>query len=107
MTRHRIVLLAAFAIVSVAWLAGHAVGDIGVGILHLLPAVAIVAPLLLGHYLGADRLVALATRRSGRPRPARTAGRAWRAAGILPRGGRLLAASLAERGPPPPLPARL
>jgi hypothetical protein len=107
MTRRRIVLLAAFAIVSIAWLAGHAVGDVGVGILHLLPAAAIIAPLLLGRYLGADRLVALAARRTGRRRPARTAGRAKRAPGILPRGGRLLAASLAERGPPALLPARV
>jgi hypothetical protein len=106
MTRRRIVLFAALALLSGAWLAAHAVGGLDVGLLHLLPAIAILLPLLAGRYLGADALVAIARRRHGRPRPRRIAARLPRPRRAVPRGGRLIAASLAERGPPALLPAR-
>jgi hypothetical protein len=65
-------------------------------------------PLLAGRYVGEDRLVRLAVR-SDVPR-ARTAAAAvgppLRAPRVLARGGRLIAAGLAERGPPALLLAR-
>jgi hypothetical protein len=77
-----------------------------VGLLAALPALVAFLPLLAGHYLGADKLDALIERRVGSrakavslPSPART-----RPATFAIRGGRLLAASLAER-PPPHAPA--
>jgi len=93
-----VVLGLAAAAVAVA-----AAGGLGVGLLHLAPALAMFAALLARRYPGERHVVALVTRsrraRSIRrrtplvlvtPRPSRS----------LPRGGLLVAAALAERGPP-------
>jgi hypothetical protein len=71
---------------------------------YLSPLCAVGVPLLAGRYLGEDALERLRTRRS----PARrriavsVATGARRAAAAFPRGGRLIAQALAERGPPAP-----
>jgi hypothetical protein len=67
------------------------------------PLLVLALPLALGRYLGEetlDRLRARPRRRTRHPRLAahRPAGR--RVAALVPRGARLIAHSLAERGPP-------
>jgi hypothetical protein len=64
-------------------------------------------PLLAGRYVGEEQLARLAAVfRVARRRPAGSlAPRARRRAGVLPRGGRLIASALAVR--PPPAAARL
>ena len=81
----------------------------GVEVMMVSPALAFALPLLAGRYVGERRLARLAARFAA---PVRRAARALRARlpraprAVLPRGGRLLAASLAERGPPGVLAAR-
>ena len=72
------------------------------------PGLLLLLPLAAGRYVGEDGLARLAARRRWTParRGEPTRGRALRALRIVPRGARLIAASLAERGPPAPLPAR-
>jgi hypothetical protein len=71
-------------------------------VLLALPALLLLLPLLAGRYVGEDRLARLAAsfvpprRRAGTP----LAMRVRRARRTLPRGGRLIAASLAVRPPP-------
>jgi hypothetical protein len=81
----------------------------GAEVMMASPALVLALPLLAGRYVGEERLARLVARLGGRVlRAARTLNdrlpRAPRA--VLPRGGRLLAASLAERGPPWSLAAR-
>src|SRR5690349_2530771 len=81
----------------------------GADVMMASPALVLALPLLAGRYVGEERLARLAARLGARvARAARTLNdrlpRAPRA--VLPRGGRLLAASLAERGPPRSLAAR-
>ena len=78
------------------------VAGLAQGVLFLGPALLLVLPLLAGRYVGEDVVVALATLRVAARRPApRLSARLPRAPrAVRPRGGRLLAASLAERGPP-------
>jgi hypothetical protein len=97
----RLLLLAAavtLAALLVAALAGHAELVAYAG-----PLCVIAFPLLAGRYLGEDTLERLREARSPRPRwRAGIARGTRRAAGCFPRGGRLIADSLAERGPPAP-----
>jgi hypothetical protein len=68
----------------------------------LVPLFLLIGSLLAGRYVGVERIASLAARRSRparRPR-ARALVAVPAAARILPRGGRLVAASLAQRGPP-------
>jgi hypothetical protein len=72
------------------------------GLLAALPALLAFVPLLAGRYVGADtleRLIcargAIDRRAARRPHVARAARRT-----LLPRGGRLMACSLAKRPPP-------
>jgi hypothetical protein len=71
------------------------------GIVFLSPAIVLLASLLSGHYVGERRLerfvAARTARRSGAAAPA-TVARRPRAR--MPRGGRLVATSLAVRPPP-------
>jgi hypothetical protein len=67
------------------------------------PLLVLALPLVLGRYLGEETLERLRSRpdrRSRHPHPvaARRAGR--RVAALIPRGARLIAHALAERGPP-------
>jgi hypothetical protein len=81
----------------------------GAEVLLASPALVLALPLLAGRYVGERRIARLAARLVA---PVRRAARAISARlpraprALLPRGGRLLAASLAERGPPPPAAAR-
>jgi hypothetical protein len=96
-------LLLAFAVgtsalVLLAALAGHA--EL---IAYAAPVLVVALPLVAGRYVGEERL---RQRRSpARPRPRRVAGErpsVRRPAELVPRGGRLIAHALAERGPPVP-----
>jgi hypothetical protein len=93
-----------FLVLVWAWMALEALSGGHCGLLYLAPALLLCAPLLRGRYVGEGRLAALAGRP---PRPR------WRAVPSMPaprtsprpmlRGGRLVAAALAERPPPSPL----
>jgi hypothetical protein len=81
----------------------------GAEVLLASPALVLALPLLAGRYVGEERIARLAARfvvgvRRAAPRLTARLPRAPRA--LLPRGGRLLACSLAERGPPAVLAAR-
>lgn len=93
-------LLGAVALLA---LLGTEVPGLDAGVLHLAPALALALPLLWGRYVGEERIAELAAAaRSIRPRAEATLqARLPRAPRVTAsRGGRLLAASLAERGPP-------
>jgi hypothetical protein len=89
------VALAAFAVVLV-------LPGLSTGVLFLSPAIVLLASLLTGRYPGDDRLARLAaTRCPSRPRRPRITLRASSPRRVLmPRGGRLVATSLAVRPPP-------
>jgi hypothetical protein len=76
----------------------------GVEALLAAPALALLVPLLAGRYVGEEQIERLAAARVARGRPPARARRsvpALRAPRVLlPRGGRLLATSLAVRPPP-------
>jgi hypothetical protein len=74
----------------------------GAQVLLASPALVLALPLLAGRYVGERRIARLAARLAApRARAARVGlARLPRAPRVLPRGGCLLAASLAERGPP-------
>jgi hypothetical protein len=81
----------------------------GAEVLLASPALVLALPLLAGRYVGEERIARLAERfvvrvRRAMPRLTAHLPRAPRA--LLPRGGRLLACSMAERGPPAVLAAR-
>ena len=106
MTRRDRHLLFGLAGLALAVAALTLVG-VSTDILLALPALLFALPLLAGRYVGEDRLARLAaafvaTRRRPTASVPTTARRAPLA---VPRGGRLIAASLAVR--PPPAPARL
>ena len=91
--------LAAFSTAAVLVVAVLGAGEL----LHLMPLLVILLPLLGGRYVGEERLVLLreaASRPARRRRPARLV--LPRAPLALPRGGRLIATSLAVRPPPAP-----
>ena len=80
------------------------------GVLFLSPAIVLLASLLTGRYVGEGQIARLAGRDALRPPPAPPAGRAHPASPLrgrmlMPRGGRLVAMSLAVRPPPARLPA--
>ena len=76
------------------------VAGAGEGMLFVAPALVLALPLLAGRYVGAERLVRIAqTPRERRARP--TASSARRSFLLVrPRGGLLIASSLAVRPPP-------
>jgi hypothetical protein len=106
---HRGVLPVDGRLLAVALLLGAAAAVAGgdLGVLALAPAVAIALVVSRRRYPGARLLVAMRTRGMRAVRrglaPMRAAGRAFV---IAPRGGLLLARSLANRPPPVLLPAR-
>jgi hypothetical protein len=71
------------------------------GLLYLLPALVLVVALLVKRYPGERLLVALAARRARPRRRARLLPAVSRIELPVPRGGRLIAVSLAGRAPPP------
>jgi hypothetical protein len=92
----------AFAIVAALWLLGLELLGIGAVIAYLIPALLIFLPLLGGRYPGDDALLRAgrARRRQGRGARAAAALPIWACQRLLPRGGRLVGAALAGRGPP-------
>jgi hypothetical protein len=86
------------ALVLLAALAGHA--EL---IAYAAPVLVVALPLVAGRYVGEERLRQLCS--LGRPRDRRVPAATpvvRRPAELVPRGGRLMAHSLAERGPPIP-----
>jgi hypothetical protein len=106
MTRRDRILLLGLATLTLALACLTLVG-VHSDVLLVLPVLFVALPLLAGRYVGEEHLARLAaafvTRRR---RPVTTlAPTVPRSPRVLPRGGRLIASSLAER--PPPVPGRL
>jgi hypothetical protein len=94
-----VVLLAAVAVAPMALL----VPGMQTGALFLAPAMVLLASLLTGRYVGEaglDRLVAAVRRRAPRRAPAQHRPLPARPRALMPRGGNLVATSLAVRPPP-------
>jgi fatty acid desaturase len=96
-----IVLLAAAV---AAFAAALVVPGLETGVLFLAPAIVVLAMLLTGHYVGEQQLHRLAAawqqRRPSRERAGRQPLTPRRPRARMPRGGRLVATSLAVRPPP-------
>jgi hypothetical protein len=98
--RDRYILLG-LTLLSVALATAQTVTGLSPDVLLAVPALLLALPLLAGRYVGEDGLARLAGRALvSRRRSPGTLGSRRRAPRVLPRGGRLLAAALAERGPP-------
>jgi hypothetical protein len=95
-------LLAAAATAAVLLL-GILAGHVEL-VAYLAPLLALGIPLVAGRYLGEDALERLRERRGAERRRSAVVLRQGprRAAAWFPRGGRLIAQALAERGPPAP-----
>jgi hypothetical protein len=101
MSRRGVHLLLALCVLALGWLAVTSVIGLSVGFLFLMPALILALPLLAGRYVGAERLSRFARARSPRKRRAAAASLTPRGWGLVPpRGGLLIAASLAVRPPP-------
>jgi hypothetical protein len=104
--RDRYVLLA-LATLSLLLAVLQSATGVSPDVLLAVPALLLLLPLLAGRYLGEDRLARLAGRwLAPRRRSPASLGARRRTSRVLPRGGRLIAAALAERGPPPAAAAR-
>jgi hypothetical protein len=104
--RDRHVLLA-LAALSLLFAVVQSATGISADVLLAVPALLLLLPLLAGRYVGEEGLARLAGRAvTPRRRSPVSLGMRRRAPRVLPRGGRLIAAALAERGPPAPLAAR-
>jgi hypothetical protein len=94
-------LLCATAAALLAVALAHGIAEVHADALIAVPALLLLLPLAAGRYVGSERLVRLARRV---PRPWRGAGtptvRRRPALRRRPRGGLLIAVSLARRGPP-------
>lgn len=100
-SRRTRILLSAIALAAIA--VALLVPGLAVGVLFLSPAIVLLATLLSGRYVGEDRLrrLAAAFRPSRRRRPRAAPGqRVRRRLALMPRGGSLVATSLAVRPPP-------
>lgn len=90
-------------------LLAFAAGAVGGALLYVAPAVLLAVPLLTGRYVGEQAIERLTVRTTAPPRRTAHAPVPLAARGparAFPRGGLLVAASLAERGPPALLIAR-
>lgn len=101
MFRRVLDLLLVVCALAVTWLIARSDVGLSTGVLFLLPALILALPLLAGRYLGAERLSRMARDRSPRRSRPVTAIRMPLPWGfVLPRGGLLIASSLAVRPPP-------
>jgi hypothetical protein len=93
--------------VTALWALAMALSGHTDALLYVAPAVLLAVPLAFGRYPGEQALERLREAAADhRPRPVAASDPAPRGpAAILPRGGRLIAAGMAERGPPAPAPA--
>lgn len=104
MARRRATFVVLFAAALAALPVALLVPGLSTGVLFLAPALVLLASLLSGNYVGEERLERLAA--AVRPRPERRRPRAAhlpvpaRRRVLMPRGGRLVATSLAVRPPP-------
>jgi len=99
--RRRTLLALAFLAVVAGWAVLEALTVGHAGLLYEAPALLLALPLVLGRYVGEERIAALgASAPTPRLRPARSAGSARAVARVMQRGGRLVASSLAKRPPP-------
>ncbi len=96
--RHLLLTLAFLA----AGLAALTLIGVHSDVLLALPVLLVAVPLVAGRYVGEERLARLAAAfvASRRRRPASSRSTARRSPRALPRGGRLIASSLAVRPPP-------
>ena len=103
-TRRDLRIMAGLGALALLGAAVVSAGEGPAALLHLAPAVLLLLPLLRGRYVGEERIHALAAPAAPARRLralARLAPRLPRAPrALVARGGRLLASSLAERGPP-------
>jgi hypothetical protein len=100
-SRH--VRIALLAVAVAGFPAALLVPGMETGVLFLSPAIVLLASLLTGHYVGEESLARLATAlRQRRPKRARATRNPLprRPRAVMPRGGRLVATSLAVRPPP-------
>jgi hypothetical protein len=94
-------MLMALAVLSTSLAMVPSLLGVSPDVLLALPALLLFLPLLAGRYVGEGRLARLAARLRPRRRPpVATFGGARRTPRVPPRGGRLIAAALAQRGPP-------
>jgi hypothetical protein len=92
----------AFALVAAVWLLGLALLGIDAAVAHFAPALLIFLPLLGGRYPGDRALIAVVRRRAlvRRRDPLPDVLTRSGEGRLLPRGGRLVGAAMAGRGPP-------
>jgi hypothetical protein len=101
MSRRDLRLLMAVCALALVWLVAQGVVGASAGLLFLAPAMFMALPLLAGRYLGAERLSRVSRSRAPRGRRVRIAIPARRVfCSTPPRGGLLIASSLAVRPPP-------
>jgi hypothetical protein len=102
-------VLVALTLLSCVCLLAESAGMLTPALLYAAPLLIVALPLIAGRYVGEERIVRLAQavqRRRRRPvaRQSAPAGARWTLRAV-PRGGRLIAHSLAVRPPPAALPA--
>lgn len=105
--RRHLGFVSLLALLGLSVAVAHGVTGLETGLLHLAPALLLALPLLVGRYVGEERLAVLGLRRVERASRAvvlleARLPRAPRA--TMARGGALLASALAQRGPPAALP---
>lgn len=100
-SRDRLALVCAAAMASLLVLVAGVAGHEGL-VAYAAPVLVVVLPLLAGRYLGEEQLVRAVVRaRRERRRPVVVAPISARpVSALFPRGGRLIASSLAKRPPP-------
>jgi hypothetical protein len=109
MSRYDRRVLVALTLLSSLCLLAEAAGLLAPALLYAAPLLVVALPLIAGRYVGEERIARLAgaVRRRRRPVARLSApARARRARRAVPRGGRLIASSLAVRPPPAALLAR-
>jgi hypothetical protein len=101
-------LSCAMVAIAVALAVVHVVTGVGADALIAAPALLLLLPLVAGRYVGSERLVRLARRvlRPAHRRGDRPVARRRPDRRPAPRGGLLIAVSLARRGPPASAAAR-
>jgi len=99
-------ILVALAFLSMAIVVVQSMLGLHPDLLLAVPALVLFLPLACGRYVGEDGIARLAGFHRGPVRALARHTRALRAPRVLPRGGRLIAAALAQRGPPALLLAR-
>jgi hypothetical protein len=100
MARRPRLLSASFVLVIVAGLVAEAVTGLDTGLWYLAPALVLCAPLLMGRYVGEQRLVPRVRRERRVPRRAPQVLTPHSHVRVMQRGGRLVAAAMAKRPPP-------